>query len=271
MEFEQGIDYERVNYLHPGSSLPESGVKDDTDPVWELRRNLLETPLSSMSEISSLTGVVGAFVVSGVLRGSECDQLRQLVEHLGFTPGRATVGMSPELRDNEVCVFMAPTPLVAELSTRLAPFVPRWGAGGDTRCNPDFINPRFRCYRYLSSGGALDAQAPQHFGPHYDGAQYATKFVNKWYVEDFSAARKSQMSVLLYLSEGHDGGETVFYPDGHVADLESAVRVTPSLGNALCFWHGDHLLSSLHEGAAIKGGSSPKYVIRTDIFFDKDD
>jgi len=271
MELVQGIDYERVKYLHPGSTLPESGVGDDIDPVWELRRNVLETPLSSMPETSPLVGIVGASLVSGVLQGSECGLLIRLVEQLGFTPGRATVGMSPEVRDNEVCVFVAPRQLVVELSARLAPFVPCWGAGGDMRSKPDFINARFRCYRYLSFGGARDALAPQYFGPHYDGAQYATKFDNGWYVKDCSAARKSQMSVLLYLSEGHDGGETVFYPEGNVADLESAVSVAPRLGSALCFWHGDHLLSALHAGAAIKEGSSPKYVIRTDVFFEEDD
>ena len=75
------------------------------------------------------------------------------------------------------------------------------------------------------------------------------------------------MSVLLYLSDGHSGGETIFYPSGE-ASAEDAVKVAPRKGSVLCFYHGHHPLSALHEGAPLAAGShSPKYVIRTDVIY----
>jgi len=80
------------------------------------------------------------------------------------------------------------------------------------------------------------------------------------------------MSILLYLNDGHAGGETVFYPSGDVtADRKAgtAVSVQPRAGAALCFWHGRHPLSPLHEGAPLchNNGAPPKYVIRTEALF----
>ena len=82
--------------------------------------------------------------------------------------------------------------------------------------------------------------------------------------------RLSQMSVLLYLTEGHEGGETIFYPSGDPMKNDSSISISPKRGSALCFWHGRHPLSVLHEGAPIAAGSassSPKLVIRTDVLF----
>ncbi|KAK3242490.1 hypothetical protein CYMTET_47834 [Cymbomonas tetramitiformis] len=51
---------------------------------------------------------------------------------------------------------------------------------------------------------------------------------------------------------------------------EGIVSVPREAGAALCFWHGDHPQSPLHEGSALAEGScEPKYVIRTDVLFYK--
>ena len=85
--------------------------------------------------------------------------------------------------------------------------------------------------------------------------------------------RLSQMSVLLYLTDGHEGGHTTFFPRG-VADDPAApcVRVAPQKGAALVFWHGRHPLSPLHEGSPLQPSDAmkPKYVIRTDVLFATD-
>ena len=69
------------------------------------------------------------------------------------------------------------------------------------------------------------------------------------------------------LSDGHEGGETVFYPSG-VAHADGARKVAPLEGAALCFWHGHHPQSLLHEGAPLRAGDQrPKYVIRTECMY----
>mmetsp|Transcript_50562 Transcript_50562/g.132323 ORF Transcript_50562/g.132323 Transcript_50562/m.132323 type:complete len:118 (+) Transcript_50562:3-356(+) len=78
------------------------------------------------------------------------------------------------------------------------------------------------------------------------------------------------MSVLLYLTEGPRGGETTFFPSGETEADEEAARicVSPQLGAALCFWHGRHPMSPLHEGSPLRAEcSSAKYVIRTEVMY----
>jgi hypothetical protein len=43
------------------------------------------------------------------------------------------------------------------------------------------------------------------------------------------------------------------------------LEVEPKRGAALCFYHGSHDLSVLHEGARITSGS--KFVLRTDVLY----
>jgi hypothetical protein len=85
--------------------------------------------------------------------------------------------------------------------------------------------------------------------------------------------RLSQMTVLLYLTDGHTGGETRFHPTG-VVDEERSIAVAPVRGAALCFWHGKHPLSPLHEGAPLLAAAPnascdphPKLVIRTEVMY----
>lgn len=155
-----------------------------------------------------------------------------------------------------------------------APFIEALGHSSEgqpeaVRSNP-FINRRWRCYRYLpaSTDGSM---APQRFGPHYDGAQPLSVLKDGEVLDEAppsGVVRLSQKTILLYLSDGHDGGETVFYPRGE-ARAEDAVKVEPHAGSALCFWHGHHPHSPLHEGAPLRGADSakPKYVIRTEAMF----
>lgn len=254
---QRGIDFERLVYARVG--LPADDEGSEADPVWELRANpmmLMRTPCESMP----VPGVPGAFLVGDVLNRAECETLIGAVEQMGFSRGTATAGMSEAVRTNEVCVVIASDSLVAALRHRLSHAVPRWGAGGNARSTIGFVNRRLRCYRYrLQCAEADGSLSSQFFGPHYDGAQKASYAVDGRLVQD--ATLVSQMSVLLYLTEGHVGGDTVFCASG--------VRVQPRQGTALCFWHGDHLLSPLHEGAPLKpGGMTQKYVIRTDVLFD---
>mmetsp|Transcript_41381 Transcript_41381/g.88173 ORF Transcript_41381/g.88173 Transcript_41381/m.88173 type:complete len:308 (-) Transcript_41381:37-960(-) len=268
--FCRGVDFERAAYKCFGLSARDAG--EDNDPVWELRRNLLSSPPALPLQKVDVEGITGAFLVQDLLSAEECASLVRLGEDLGFTSGGDVVDVPTEIRSNDVCVFVAPGPFIAELSGRLAPLVPQTGAKGMGRCRPDFVNARLRLYRYTyrSDGGSgcKASLPPQRFGPHYDGAQAPSAIAEGRLVDDSGGgACRSQLSVLLYLNDGHAGGETVFYPSGDPDDMVTAVRIAPQKGAALCFWHGDHPLSPLHEGAALAADGAPKYVIRTDILF----
>jgi len=66
------------------------------------------------------------------------------------------------------------------------------------------------------------------------------------------------LTVIIYLSDGFDGGHTTFYTH------HGTIKVTPVKGSALLFWHGAHPLSPEHEGSACDG---LKYVLRSDVMF----
>merc|ERR1712176_274129 len=81
-------------------------------------------------------------------------------------------------------------------------------------------------------------------------------------VMDAYGDRLSQMTFLILLSDGYEGGETRFFAD-HFDSEGVAVR-TP-LGGVLCFPHGYHPDSPLHEGMLVNSGS--KYMIRTEVLY----
>lgn len=248
------------------------------ESVWALHEDLLDrrdTAVSLGRERRDVTSVEGAFVVPNVLSEAECRALIDVSERIGFTSGEETVNVPKEIRDNEAVVFVPPTGLLQELSRRLAPFVPGTVESKATcsqRCDP-FINGRFRIYRY--SPPSAQAQ-PHRFAPHFDGANAPSSVQDGKLTEDSGhGTSKSWMSVLLYLTGGHQGGETVFFPtvsDPALAEAQTApeerIRVSPQAGAALCFFHGDHPLSPVHEGAALAPAEQErKYVIRTDVLY----
>ena len=247
------------------------------------------------------------------------------------TPHTPPYSTPPSLSE-QVTLLVPPPEMAEEISRRLRPFVPLSGHDGGVRCDPDFVNRRWRVYRYLASaaassgaggpdGSSVDASSGSgggsgsetgdssgssdggFFRAHHDAAQPRSAVRDGELVDDEpprGSVRLSQMSVLLYLTGGHAGGHTVFHPSGEVGgsgggggvgDGEGGggggvcgggggaapVRVAPRKGAALCFWHGRHPLSPLHEGAPLEhpsgapgdvgGVAAPKIVIRTDVLY----
>ena len=62
-------------------------------------------------------------------------------------------------------------------------------------------------------------------------------------------------------SDDFVGGQTKFALDGR-----EAFAVAPKKGSVLCFLHGHHPLSPLHEGGLVTEGT--KYVARTDVLYE---
>ena len=108
---------------------------------------------------------------------------------------------------------------------------------GDPRLeNPGWtpigLNERFKIYRYTGKD--------QYFAQHFDGS-----------FERIPMQEQSWVTVLVYLNEGFEGGETSFI-DGDIV---------PETGLAAFFTQHNYL----HEGREVPKGT--KYVLRTDVMY----
>jgi hypothetical protein len=83
------------------------------------------------------------------------------------------------------------------------------------------INERFRCYRYKPG---------MRFAPHKDGAFHRNENEQSFY------------SLLVYLNEGFEGGNTTFATEPEIA-------ITPKTGLGLLFQH-----PIIHEGSVVTAG-----------------
>tara|TARA_R110000824_G_scaffold113429_3_gene263135 strand:+ start:819 stop:1361 length:543 start_codon:yes stop_codon:yes gene_type:complete len=97
---------------------------------------------------------------------------------------------------------------------------------------PIGLNERFRVYRYSGP--------EQYFASHFDGSYERIPFVERSYV-----------TLLIYLNEDFDGGETSFI-DG---------ETKPKTGLASLMTQGNYL----HESREVTNGT--KYVLRTDVMY----
>jgi prolyl 4-hydroxylase len=168
--------------------------------------------------------------IDEVATPQECDEWIALAEGIGFTDAPITTArgfvMAPEIRNNRR-VILDDAKRADALWERLASAIPE---------RPGYraigLNERLRFYRY-SPG--------QHFAWHRDGA----------YQNDHG--HRSQLTLMVYLNDGFQGGETEF-------DVGERLAVRPRRGMALVFSHPVR-----HQGAAVKSGR--KYVLRTDVMF----
>ena len=180
------------------------------------------------------------FVIRDFLSPAECTEQIARSEAIGFGDapinGLAGPVINKRMRNNER-VMIDDHGLATSLWERLRAFVPaqrglRWKAVG--------VNERFRYYRY---------DPGQRFHWHYDGAF------------ERSPREVSALTVLVYLNEGFDGGQTEFqFLAGGGSDESGEITVVPVAGMALVFVHG-----ILHQGAAVARGR--KYVLRTDVMY----
>jgi predicted 2-oxoglutarate/Fe(II)-dependent dioxygenase YbiX len=171
-----------------------------------------------------------AFVVPGLLSPVECEGWIQRAEALGYEPApintrHGTLRM-PGVRNNERAMADRPD-WAAELWRQVQPLF----AGDDLA--PIGLNHRLRFYRY---------GAGQWFRPHTDGAYHRP-----------GTTERSLFTMLIYLNEGFEGGETILHELPHA--------VVPATGLGLFFVH-----RQVHEGAAILSGE--KLVLRSDVMFD---
>ena len=180
----------------------------------------------------------GACTIPNVLATLECAAMIEMAEAIGFAPATVSLASGPQMmtgiRNNDRVKFNDPD-LAQLLETRLENII----RNDDARAR---LNERFAVYRY---------DPGQRFKRHQDGT-----------IKTDDGLEVSRKTVLLYLNDDCEGGETVFSDidrsGSQIKFLETPV--TPETGMALIFEH-----ELWHEGKPVTAGR--KYVLRTDILY----
>ena len=168
------------------------------------------------------------FTVTDLLTATECADLISRGEQLGFAAATvATPGgprMMANVRNNDRVTFDDPA-LADWLWARARPHVPAT-LGGATAVG---LNERIKFYRYDTA---------QRFNAHREG------------VVERSPVERSGLTFMVYLNDGAEGGQTVFYGEDRVDGLRPVVAsVDPRVGTGLFFAH-----AWWHEGARVVSG-----------------
>eukprot|EP00759_Apiculatamorpha_spiralis_P008350 PhF_6_TR15408/c0_g2_i1/m.23882 len=203
------------------------------------------------------TEVPGGFSLSHVYDKSKCDKWIQHTESLGYDNQTHEGYQDSKIdnkerlyRRNDRCVIRVDKADVDDLWQKLEPHVPptieygdygTWVASG--------LNEMWRFYKY---------QPGQEFPVHLDNTTVKTSTYISWF------------TVLVYLTEGFEGGGTAFYRKsmyGPVMESGPVVTVTPTIGSVVVFYHTGHK-SPFHAGLPVVGSEGCKYVIRTDVMYE---
>jgi predicted 2-oxoglutarate/Fe(II)-dependent dioxygenase YbiX len=170
----------------------------------------------------------GIYTVPDCLNAEECTFHISASEQVGYQAATINTRKGSvrdvDVRDNDRLIsddVKLATVLWLRLRDRLPPFLDGRQAVG--------LNERFRFYRY---------QHGQRFAGHVDG------------VYRRSNGEESRLTLMIYLNDDFEGGETAFLN----------VTVKPMRGMALAFRH-----ELFHEGRQISRGK--KYVLRSDVMF----
>ncbi len=180
-------------------------------------------------------------VLDDALSTAYCAELVSMARNLGFKQAKVAFSSGPTLakaiRNNDRIAFTD-----SSLALRLWETVRNLLEGFSVPGKPVGLNPNFRFYRY-SEG--------QRFKPHKDGVVV---------IDENLATR---ITVLFYLNEDFEGGQTILMPNGmHSAQASSRIIVKPQTGRALLFEH-----QTWHEGVSVSSGI--KYVLRSDVIYEK--
>lgn len=244
--FEAGADF-RIVTRESGS------VRTDLPIFTALPGAIQLMPPASSSEVwrEDFPEIPGAFLLHNVLSDAECDQMLAMSEAMGYTED-APVSLGRHIRQNENCVWIAEPGMNDTLYQRCLPHLPADIAGG----SPAGINMRWRLYKYSTH---------DIFRPHTDGSWPGSGIdtATGHLVRDMFHDRWSQFTWLLYLNDDFDGGATRFFV--HEDEDAAVPEVRPKRGAALCFFHGQHPLSPVHEGGLVTRGT--KYVVRSDVLY----
>ena len=246
---------------------------------------------------TEIKSVEGASLLLGVLSQSECVQMIQVAEAMGFAADEGlTTGEG--VRRNQSTQWWAGCDVAGKLFSRMRPHLPANVDG----CRICGLNMRFCVYKYSphlheclphyddgweGSGVAWQKDCIAHFdsnlapGVEAQSAELCEWAENVGEKEDLRTW-VSRMTVLLYLNsvDFQDGGTTDFWdidksfePDAsrsYEENIREAAMLKhqqqPKAGCAVCFFHGTHQLNALYSDELVLG-EEPKYVLRTDVMY----
>lgn len=183
------------------------------------------------------------FTVDNVLDKAQCQMLIDKSEQdHQYSQAQITVGYNQfrkdtDMRNNDRVIF-DDAKLAEQLFALVKPFLPDvykdlWHLKG--------LNDRLRFYRY-SEG--------QIFKIHFDAPF------------ERNENEKSFLTLIFYLNDSFEGGETAFFHYRGSADKALVkYKCFPKQGKALIFDH-----KQLHEGSEVTEGM--KYVLRTDVMYE---
>ncbi len=167
----------------------------------------------------------------------------QATENKGYEAALLNDGgkqiLNTDRRKSSCCIVDSPDQ-AAEIWGRVKDYVPRvWNHRGALWAVVG-LNERLRYLRY---------NPEDYFAPHFDCC-YARE-----------NGERSFITLMLYLNEGFDGGDTTFI-DVDTNDTDTAIGITPRTGSVLVFQHDIY-----HSGAKVTAGL--KYAMRTDVMFQR--
>eukprot|EP00931_Biecheleriopsis_adriatica_P079240 TRINITY_DN52643_c0_g1_i1.p1 TRINITY_DN52643_c0_g1~~TRINITY_DN52643_c0_g1_i1.p1 ORF type:complete len:342 (-),score=71.31 TRINITY_DN52643_c0_g1_i1:55-1080(-) len=247
--FEEGKHYRTV-CLESGSSRSDLPIFASLAGAVQLEAGGSKPPVTR----TDAEGVAGGFVLHDVLSPRECDDMVRFAETCGYTED-APVSLGRHIRQNENCVWLADDALTNGIFERCKDLFPKEVEGGEV-CG---LNARWRLYKYNPS---------DIFRPHTDGSWPGSGLDAAGHlVRDRYGDRWSQLTIVIYLNDEFEGGPTrFFYPvEGGRRDEHRVAEARAPRGGAVCFFHGEHPLSPLHEGGLVTKGT--KYIIRSDVLY----
>lgn len=227
----------------------ERGHERKKMPIFTAKHGAIELDMVGSPRASRIDSdtVPGGFMLKNVLTARECDQIIKMSEAFGYTKGR-------NLRQNQSSVWIADEALCNSVFQRCIDSLPAEVQGGKL-CG---LNGRWRLYKY-SPSDSFDA----HFDASWPGSELD---ISGKLRQDWNGDRWSQLTMILYLNDDFEGGPTRFLFSTDRADEYRTEEMKAERGGAVCFFHGEHPLSHLHEGGRVTAGT--KYVIRTDVMYE---
>jgi adenylate kinase family enzyme/aminoglycoside phosphotransferase len=197
--------------------------------------------------MQNIKGVPGAYLLPDLLTKEDCERIITASEATGFKP-KISKRSGPPVRNNERVLFEPSDELTGAMESRLrilleAVDLSPVGAGWQLPADGVFLNRKWRINAYASG---------EAFNPHYDSGH------------EFGPGKRTLLSLIIYLNDDFQGGETVFFP-GSTGGAE--VQVRPRAGAALLFHHYGPL-SPEHATVPVIAEPRKKYIARTDLTFE---
>jgi len=223
--------------LSEENSMPAFMFEEDKREKKNLEIEHCELP----PEFDGKLGRKLAFVLPDVFTKDECSEIVAWTEkHLRYEPALLNIGHGKQILDTQSrfhdrAIYDSHR-IVEILFKRIEDHLPKEWMGKEI----SGLNERLRFLRYEKGG---------YFAPHWDGSYMRP-----------DRSERSYHTLILYLNDDFEGGQTNFLKTRPVSDRKNEWPVGIKTGSVLIFQHDIY-----HEGDLLKEGR--KYCVRTDVMY----